>query len=39
MLRANVENAFDGDYWTTAGDSEIILSAPRSFRLSATIDF
>jgi len=43
-LRANVENVADKRYWSSAGasdDSEpgLTLSTPRTYLLSATVDF
>ena len=43
-LRANVENVADKRYWSSAGasdDSEpgLTLATPRTYRLSATVDF
>ncbi|MEN5311931.1 hypothetical protein [Pseudomonas koreensis] len=43
-LRTNVENVLDKRYWSSAGasdDSEpgLTLSTPRTYLLSATVDF
>jgi iron complex outermembrane receptor protein len=43
-VRANVENVADKRYWSSAGasdDSEpgLTLSTPRTYLLSATVDF
>ena len=43
-LRANIENVADKRYWSSAGasdDSEpgLTLSTPRTYLLSATVDF
>ncbi|WP_245636893.1 TonB-dependent receptor [Azospirillum thiophilum] len=38
VLRANVENLFDKDYWLTTG-TYVTVGAPRTVVLSATVDF
>jgi iron complex outermembrane receptor protein len=42
-LRARVDNAFDRNYWASAGGypgaGYLVLGAPRSFTVSATVDF
>lgn len=38
-LRFNVDNLFDKDYWSTAYADILFLGAPRTFWLSATVDF
>ncbi|WP_077531027.1 TonB-dependent receptor [Vreelandella utahensis] len=42
-LRARVENVADSDYWASAGgypgESYLTVGAPRTFKLSATVDF
>lgn len=39
-LRANVYNLFDRDYWVGSfSDGYVTLSAPRTFMLSASVDF
>jgi iron complex outermembrane receptor protein len=42
-LRARVDNVADRDYWASAGGypgaGYLVLGAPRSFMLSATVDF
>jgi len=42
-LRARVDNAFDRNYWASAGGypgyGYLVLGAPRTFTLSATVDF
>lgn len=42
-LRARVHNVFDRDYWASAGGFEnngyLVLGAPRTITLSATMDF
>lgn len=38
-IRAMIENAFDKNYWTTSGESELLLSAPRTIRIAATFSF
>ena len=42
-LRARVENVADSDYWASAGgypgSSYLTVGAPRTFKLSATVDF
>jgi len=37
-LRLNVENVAGSHYWSTGGDY-LIISAPRTVRLSVTVDF
>jgi iron complex outermembrane receptor protein len=40
IVRASVENVFDADFWTTADNGgSLILSDPRTFKLSATFSF
>jgi iron complex outermembrane receptor protein len=42
-LRARVDNAFDRNYWASAGgypgSGYLVLAAPRTFTVSATVDF
>jgi iron complex outermembrane receptor protein len=42
-LRARVDNAFDRNYWASAGGypgaGYLVLGSPRSFTVSATVDF
>jgi len=38
-IRFNVENVFDTNYWATTNSSLLILGAPRTFRLSTSVDF
>jgi iron complex outermembrane receptor protein len=42
-LRARVDNAFDRNYWASAGGypgaGYLVLGGPRSFTVSATVDF
>jgi iron complex outermembrane receptor protein len=42
-LRARVDNAFDRSYWASAGgypgSGYLVLAAPRTFTVSATVDF
>lgn len=38
-LRANVENVSNSNYWASAVASRLIPGAPRTFLLSATVDF
>lgn len=38
-LRANIENVFDNDYWASTGGGYLSIGAPRTFLVSATIDF
>ncbi|MGB9108478.1 MAG: TonB-dependent receptor [Telluria sp.] len=42
-LRARVDNAFDRNYWASAGGypgaGYLVLGAPRTFSVSATVDF
>lgn len=38
-LRANVENAFDNRYWSTASQFGLTFGTPRTAILSATLDF
>jgi iron complex outermembrane receptor protein len=42
-LRARIDNAFDRNYWASAGGypgyGYMVLGAPRTFTLSATVDF
>jgi iron complex outermembrane receptor protein len=40
MFRANVDNVFDKNYWQGVSNlGGIYLGAPRTYRLSATVDF
>ncbi|XDF37341.1 TonB-dependent receptor [Paracidovorax avenae] len=42
VFRANVENLFNKNYWQGVGaalSGSVVLGAPRTFRLSAAIDF
>ncbi|MDQ8020522.1 MAG: TonB-dependent siderophore receptor [Moraxellaceae bacterium] len=38
VLRANIENLFDKEYWLTAGNY-VTVGAPRTYVLSASVDF
>lgn len=38
-VRANVENVANAGYWTVANGTSLALSNPRTFLLSATLDF
>jgi iron complex outermembrane receptor protein len=38
-LRFNVDNVFDKDYWSASNFRYVQLGAPRTFWLSATVDF
>jgi iron complex outermembrane receptor protein len=38
-LRFNVDNVFDEDYWSASNFRYVQLGAPRTFWLSATVDF
>ena len=42
-LRARIDNAFDRDYWASAGgypgQGYLVLAAPRTFVLSGTLEF
>ena len=38
-LRANVENLFDKNYWASSNEGYIYVGTPRTFLLSATVDF
>lgn len=38
-LRLSIENALDRNDWATGGESELILSAPRSFKIAGTYRF
>ena len=38
-LRANVSNLADKDYWGVPSTSTLALGAPRTYELSATVDF
>lgn len=38
-LRATVENVFGLDYWATTGRGFLTPGTPRTYRLSASIDF
>lgn len=39
VLRAGVENVADSNYWASAVDGGLTIGAPRTLRLSATVDF
>ena len=40
VLRFNVENVFDNDYWAGgSAASNLVLGNPRTFRLALTSDF
>jgi iron complex outermembrane receptor protein len=39
LLRAGVINAFDKAYWQSGGRNLFFLAQPRTFRLSASVDF
>ncbi|WP_462401806.1 TonB-dependent receptor [Pseudomonas sp. Marseille-QA0332] len=39
VLRANVSNLADKDYWGMPQTSSLALGAPRTYELSATVDF
>lgn len=42
VFRANVDNLFDKKYWSGVSSNlsgAVVLGAPRTFRLSATVDF
>ena len=38
-LRANLENAFDKNYWASSNEGYIYVGMPRTLLLSATMDF
>lgn len=38
-LQANLDNATNKDYWSTAGNSLLGVGAPRTLRLTAKVDF
>ncbi len=38
-LRADLNNVLDENYWDANGSGQLILSNPRTFRVSATFDF
>jgi len=42
-LRARVDNAFDRNYWASAGGSSgsgyLVLGSPRTFTVSGTLEF
>lgn len=38
-FRANIENVFDKDYWASSNAGYLYVGAPRTFLLSATVDF
>jgi iron complex outermembrane receptor protein len=39
VLRANLENAFNKDYWNTPPSGYLYVESPRTLQLSATVDF
>ncbi|MNW00840.1 TonB dependent receptor [compost metagenome] len=40
VFRANVDNAFDRKYWAGAfADNFLTVGAPRTYRVSASVDF
>jgi iron complex outermembrane receptor protein len=39
VLRARVENAFDKSYWAGVDGGWVTMGLPRTFKLSATVDF
>lgn len=39
VLKANVENVFDKAYWASSARDHLIGGAPRTFMLSASVDF
>jgi len=39
VLRANIENLADKNYWASATGGYLTLGAPRTLTLSATVDF
>jgi iron complex outermembrane recepter protein len=39
VLRATVQNLFDKNYWLVSGNSFATVGAPRTYILSATVDF
>ncbi len=38
-VRFNVDNVLDANYWATTNSSLLVLGAPRTFRLSTTVNF
>ncbi|GGF71543.1 ferric-mycobactin receptor FemA [Azorhizobium oxalatiphilum] len=39
VLRAAVENVLDTNYWSAVSDGWVTMGTPRTFKLSATMDF
>ena len=39
VLRAAVENVADTNYWAAVSDGWVTMGTPRTFKLSATMDF
>jgi iron complex outermembrane recepter protein len=39
MLRAGIDNLLDRAYWRTGGRNIFVVASPRTWRLSATVDF
>jgi iron complex outermembrane receptor protein len=39
VIRANIENVFDANYWGSASRGFLGLSTPRTFLLSTTFSF
>lgn len=39
VLRANIENLFDRDYWNASNAGTLYIGTPRTLLLSATVDF
>jgi iron complex outermembrane recepter protein len=39
ILRANIENVFDKNYWAASNEGYIYIGMPRTLLLSATMDF
>ncbi|MFT3802574.1 MAG: TonB-dependent receptor [Burkholderiaceae bacterium] len=39
IFRANIDNLLDKSYWEAATARAVVLNAPRTFKLSATMDF
>lgn len=39
VLRLNIDNLFDRNYWAAASRGVLTLASPRSVRLSASVDF
>jgi iron complex outermembrane recepter protein len=39
LLRAGIDNLLDRAYWRTGGRNIFVVASPRSWRLSATVDF